>query len=56
MACDACLVCLIRSVKKAKGKNTIGKGSTSSRQITKFVQSKFSLDICGQNKVAGLGQ
>ncbi len=55
MACTACLVCLISTVKKAKAKNTIGKGSTSSRQI-KFVQSKFSLDICGQNKAAGLGQ
>jgi hypothetical protein len=45
MACTACIVCLISAVRDYH-KNALGRGSTSSGHITKFEQSRFSLEIC----------
>jgi hypothetical protein len=41
MARTACLICMVSTVGGCC-KNTLGKGSTSSRHITKLEQSTFS--------------
>ncbi len=44
MTHTACLVCLFSTVSGLR-KNALGRGSASSRHITKIQHSKFSLDI-----------
>ncbi len=48
MAQTACLVCPVSTV-CGHHKNAFGKGSNSSRHITKLEKSTFSLDIYGLN-------